>query len=187
MRIVFTGAQGVGKTTLLDIMEKCLTYTTDLEFVRNFTRNIAKTGLNINKNGTASTQLSIMKAHKDIVSKKDNFVMDRCILDGLVYTIYLHRSGRVDAEVLNECEELFQQCIGKYDIIFYIRPEFPVTGDDYRSADESYRDEIADIFEELIEKYKVPVISVSGTVGDRLKTVQDVLRKIHLLQEGRRC
>lgn len=181
MKIVFTGAQGVGKTTLLDIMEKCLTYTADLEFVRNFTRNIAKTGLSINKDGTSSTQLSIMKAHKDIVSKKDNFVMDRCALDGFVYTTYLHRSGKVGVEVLNECEEIFQQCIGRYDIIFYIRPEFPVTGDDYRSADESYRNEIADIFEELIKEYNVPVILVSGTVGDRLKTVQDTLRKIHLL------
>ena len=85
MKIVFTGTQGVGKTTLLDILEKCFSYTEPIRFVRNFTRDMVKKGLSINEAGTDETQLAIMQAHKDIVTSNDNIIMDRCMLDGIVY------------------------------------------------------------------------------------------------------
>lgn len=175
MKVIFTGAQGVGKTTLLDILEKCVTLPIKFNYVRNFTRNLAKAGYTINEKGTDDTQLAIMNLHKQYAEKDENIVMDRCVLDGLAYTVYLNRRGRVTDETGDLCEQIFKECIDKYDIIYYLKPEFPITGDEYRSNKIQYQSEIADIFEELIQKYSVKVTPLTGTVGDRLKGIQDTL------------
>lgn len=171
MKIAFTGAQGVGKTTLLDILEKCFKFKEPVDFVRNLTRNVAKSGHNINGDGDDNTQLLIMQAHKAVIDNPRSVVVDRCALDGLVYTTYLYRTGKVSESVYNDCLELFNEYIKGYDYLFYIKPEFPITGDEYRSAKEDYQKTIASIFEEIITAYNVPVIQLTGTVGDRLATV----------------
>lgn len=175
MKVIFTGAQGVGKTTLLDILEKCVTFPIKFNYIRNFTRNLAKAGYAINEEGTDATQLAIMHLHKHYAESSENIVMDRCVLDGLAYTIYLSRHGGVTPDTVKICEQVFEDCIDKYDVIYYLKPEFPITGDEYRSNKVQYQSEITDIFEELIQKYSVKVVSLTGTVGDRLRGIQDTL------------
>lgn len=176
MKIVFTGTQGVGKTTLLDILEKCFSYVEPVRFVRNFTRDMVKRGLSINEAGTDETQLAIMQAHKDIVTSSDNIIMDRCMLDGIVYTTYLYRQGNVSEEVYQKCLDTFIHYIADYDKIYYMVPEFPLTGDEFRSGKVQYQKDIADIFEEVINKYGIKVTKLTGTVGDRLVVVLNELR-----------
>ena len=113
MKVIFTGAQGVGKTTLLDILEKCVTLPIKFNYVRNFTRNLAKAGYAINEKGTDDTQLAIMNLHKQYAESDENIIMDRCVLDGLAYTIYLKRRGRVTDVTVNLCEHLFKESIEK--------------------------------------------------------------------------
>lgn len=176
MKVVFTGAQGVGKTTLLDVMEKCFTLPLHFNYVRNFTRGLAEQGYEINKLGTDDTQLAIMNLHKHYIDCDQNIIVDRCALDGLVYTTYLHNKGQVNHATLEACRDIFKYCFGKYDVVFYLVPEFPITGDEYRSGDFLYQKEIADIFEKIVEEYQLQVIRLTGTVGDRLLKVQQVLR-----------
>ncbi len=175
MKIVFTGAQGVGKTTLMDIIDKCFTLPMPFNIIRNSTRNIAKTGLKINENGDERTQSAIMHFHQTCANRTDNIIMDRCALDGMVYTEYLYRRGKVSEQVYMECMNIFKQCMPAYDIIYYLVPEFPITGDSFRSSNKQYQQDIAAIFEEYIKKYNINVIKLTGTVGDRLKTVQETL------------
>ena len=182
MKIVFTGTQGVGKTTLLDILEKCFSYNEPIRFVRNFTRDMVKRGLSINEDGTDETQLAIMQAHKDIVTSSDNIIMDRCMLDGIVYTTYLYRHGKVSDEVYKKCLDTFTRHVLDYDRIYYMVPEFPLTGDEFRSDKVQYQKDIADIFEDIIEGYALPVIKLTGTVGDRLAVVLKYLRQRGIIQ-----
>ena len=176
MKIAFTGAQGVGKTTLLDILEKCFEFKLPFKFIRNLTRDIAKKGYGINENGNGITQELIMKAHKELLNSSYDIVVDRCVLDAFIYTLYFYRQGKVSKEVLSNCEDVFREYINKYDYIFYIKPEFPITGDDYRSAEINYQNDIAALFEEIIKEYNIPVISLTGTVGTRLATVLSYLK-----------
>lgn len=178
MKIVFTGAQGVGKTTLLDVLEKCFAFNIDFNFIYNFTRNIAKKGYRINEAGTDDTQKAIMKLHQEIVEGAEDVIMDRCALDGFVYTTYLKNKGRISEDTFNYCKQVFESCICKYDIIFYLKPEFPITGDEYRSDKQSYQTEIADIFEYIIQRYAINVVRLTGTVGDRLQKIKQVLGEI---------
>ena len=182
MVIAFTGAQGVGKTTLLDVLEKCFSYTQPIEFVRNFTRDLAKAGYVINEGGTSDTQIAIMKKHHDILYGNKNVVMDRCMLDGIVYTAYLYRHNQVSEDVFKSCMSIFIKGINNYTKIFYIKPEFPITGDAYRSDKLQYQKDIADIFEEYINTYHLNVTQLTGTVGDRLSAVLTYLRGENLIK-----
>lgn len=181
MKIVFTGAQGVGKTTLLDVMDKCVSFPgkETFKFIRNFTRNLAKLGYYINEQGNSDTQLTIMRALRDISNSTENIIMDRCAIDGYVYTLYLYRKGNISEDTMNECRNVFEDIIhnSNYDYIYYIKPEFPVTGDEYRSDNAQYQQDIANIFEEVISAYKeyLPVINLTGSVSDRLLKIQNTL------------
>lgn len=178
MKIVFTGAQGVGKTTLLDILEKYFTFTVNFNFIYNFTRNIAKKGYQINEAGTDDTQKAVMELHQEIAKSAEDVIMDRCALDGFVYTTYLKNKGQISEYTFNYCKQIFESCMDKYDVIFYLKPEFPVTGDEYRSDKQDYQAEIANIFENVIQCYGINVIKLTGTVGDRIQKIKQTLGEV---------
>ena len=178
MKIVFTGAQGVGKTTLLDVLEKCFTFNMNFNFIYNFTRNIAKKGYQINEAGTDDTQRVVMELHQEIVESAEDIIMDRCVLDGFVYTTYLKNKNQISEDTFNYCRKVFESCIHKYDVIFYLKPEFPITGDEYRSDKRDYQTEIANIFEDIIQYYNINTIKLTGTVGDRIQKIKQTLGEI---------
>lgn len=183
MKIVFTGAQGTGKTTLLDKLEEGSYLPFNIEFIRNFTRDVAKSGRKINGEGNDRTQIDIMSKHFFYAHSKNEYVIDRCALDGLVYTIYLYRKGKVSNNVLEYAEAVFKHCIDRYSVIFYLTPEFQITSDEYRSEDKNYQKEIAEIFEECINRYNVNVIKLTGTVDQRLDTILKTLRDLGYIRE----
>jgi len=70
--------------------------------------------------------------------------------------------------------------IDKYDIIFYTDPSIPLVDDGERSVDVSFRNEIIDIFDNYIaldsKRLDTKIISLSGTVDQRMKTVLDSIK-----------
>ena len=174
MRIGITGAQSVGKTTLLNALrsEKGLLGFTVCDEV---TRRVKGYGLPINEDGTDVTQQLIMQEHIVNVFMYENMITDRTALDGLVYTSYLHRTGKVSIETLIKVRNIFKKVWPKYDYVFYIEPEFGIVDDGIRSVDIKFRNEIAELFETIIEKEKLSVIRVSGSVRTRVTTIIDML------------
>ena len=87
MRVSFTGAQSTGKTTLLN---KCKEIYKDYKFVDEVTRYVRRTyDVKINEIGGTETQLYILAEHiKNHLRTEENLMLDRCILDGYVYTKY---------------------------------------------------------------------------------------------------
>ena len=85
MKIAFTGAQSTGKTTLLQAVKSNEEFRYKYEFIDEITRRMVKKGLKINEAGGNTTQLLIMNEHiKNLLYQ--NVIMDRCVLDGVVYT-----------------------------------------------------------------------------------------------------
>jgi nicotinamide riboside kinase len=176
MIISFSGAQSTGKTTLL---EKCRDEQIfkDFEFIPEVTRLIKrKFDVNINENGDDITQLCIINQHLEnyIKHKNSNVVMDRCILDGIVYTQYLYNNDRISEWVLDYAKEMYSKLIGDIDIIFYTNPDIPLVDDGERSINKDFRDDIISIFERYINKlYQngIEVVDVSGSVEERIKLI----------------
>lgn len=178
LKISFSGAQSTGKTTLLNILKE---KNPHIDFVPEVTRKINREcNLPINENGGDATQALIIAEHlKNFYKRRDNdVIMDRCILDGLVYTDYLFRHSKVDNWCLEFAYDTFRRIIKGYDVIFYTDPaDVKLEDDGQRSTNNQFRLEIIDRFHIVIgANPDMNVITLSGTVDERLALVQDYLK-----------
>ena len=102
MRIGITGAQSVGKTTLLNALRSEKLFK-DYVVCDEVTRRVKSYGLPINEEGTDITQRLIMNEHIVNVYMHDNMLTDRTALDGLVYSTYLYKQNKISiAAAINE-------------------------------------------------------------------------------------
>jgi nicotinamide riboside kinase len=105
----------------------------------------------------------------------ENMLTDRTALDGLVYSLYLYKNNKISANTLKYVKDVFHEVWIAYDYVFYIEPEFEIVDDGVRSINKQFRDEIADLFETTIEKEKLNMHRVKGSVRDRVNTIIDHL------------
>ena len=183
MIISFTGAQSTGKTTLLNNIRSLNPFY--IEYVAEVTRRIKREfNLPINESGGDLTQTMIMSDHIANVYQKyncDNVILDRCALDGIVYTQWLYNKGKVSKEVLQWAKKIYNTLIGEYDVIFVTSPtDVPLVNDGERSVDKKFREEIIDIFDMYIDDMKIysegeNVFAVEGTVEERMKYIKNIL------------
>jgi len=183
MIVSFSGAQSTGKTTLLNKIRGLNPF--DINYVDEVTRRIKRDfNLPINEGGGDLTQTMIMSDHIANVYQKyncDNVILDRCALDGIVYTQWLYNKGKVSKEVLQWAKKIYNTLIGEYDVIFVTSPaDVPLVDDGERSVDKKFREEIIDIFDMYIDDMKIysegeNVFAVEGTVEERMKYIKNIL------------
>jgi len=148
MKISFTGTGCSGKSTLL---KKCVEYYGDkFTYVREVTRPIARKGLPINEDGNDDTQRAIIDAHIHN-NKLDNVIMDRCIVDGYVYTNWLFGQKKVLEETCMYAWNTFNDIVNDMDIIFYCRP-LQMEDDGERSTNKDFQKDIDNIMTNLLYK-----------------------------------
>jgi len=180
MRVSFTGAQSTGKTTLLN---KCKESYKDYKFVDEVTRYVRKTyDVKINEIGGTETQLYILAEHiKNHLRPEENLILDRCILDGYVYTKYQVINGKVSEQILHAFNGVYGVLIDKLDYIFYTDPrDVKLVDDGERSVDYKFREDIIAMFEDLITYKMSPanrekIIRLSGTVEERMEIIEKYL------------
>ena len=174
MKIGITGAQSVGKTTLLNALRSEKLFK-DYVICDEVTRRVKGYGLPINEEGTDNTQRLIMNEHIVNVFMYGNMLTDRTALDGLVYSTYLYKNNKINTNTMTYVKEVFNKVWGSYDFVFYIEPEFEIVDDGVRSTNKQFRDEIAELFEATIEKEKLNMLRVKGSVRNRVNTIIDHL------------
>ena len=173
MRIGISGAQSVGKTTLLNALRS------EPEFkyfaiCNEVTRRVKEYGFRINENGDDITQRLIMQEHIVNAFMNNLMITDRTALDGVVYTRYLYQKGKVSEQVMLFAENVYVKLQPKYDIFFYIKPEFPIEDDGVRSSDLEFRDEIVNIFSLYLHTIPNKVYVLTGSVRERVEQVLNV-------------
>jgi len=173
MVISFSGAQSTGKTTLLNKLQFNDRFK-DFSFVPEVTRLVKKKyKLDINEDCNELTQHAILTQH--LINYLDNLnqdvILDRCILDGFVYTNYFMHTGIIDTNIKPFAEYLFNLLLKKVDIIFYTEPDIPLVEDGERSTNKEFRDKIIKLFELAIQHYNINVVRLSGSVEERLETI----------------
>jgi nicotinamide riboside kinase len=181
MRVAFCGAQSSGKSTLL---QECKSVYKDYKFVDEVTRYVRRTyDVKINEIGGTETQLYILAEHiKNHLRSDENLMLDRCILDGYVYTKYQVVNGKVSEQVLHAFNGVFGVLVDKLDYIFYTDPsDVKLVDDGERSIDVKFRDDIIVLFEDLITykmspKNREKVIRLKGSVEQRMKTIEKYLK-----------
>ena len=116
-----------------------------------------------------------MQEHIKNTQLGGNVLVDRCVLDCMAYTIWMWRHHKINRETYNNCFKMFLDNIMKYDIIFYLSPEFDIIPDGTRSTNNTFRDEVVSIFEQLIENFSLTVVRLAGTVEERLNAMKKIL------------
>jgi len=181
MRIGLSGAQSVGKTTLLSALRSEIIFK-DFTICNEVTRRVKDYGFRINENGDDITQRLIMQEHIVNIFMNDKMITDRTALDGVVYTRYLHNKGKVSSNVMAFAESVYNKLYLKYDLLFYIEPEFEIEDDGVRSTDMEFRDEIVKIFHSYLNQ-GVSFVQLSGSVRERVQQVLNACKVIESRKE----
>ena len=174
MRIGITGAQSVGKTTLLNAL-RSEPFFHGYTVCDEVTRELKDMGFDINESGSDVTQTLIMQKHIANIFMNEKMLTDRTSLDGLVYTTYLNLHSKVDLSTVEKAKAIYDKTITKYDYLFYIKPEFDIVDDGVRSINKRFRDEIVEIFEGYLAEIPRDVTVLSGSVRQRLNQVMKVI------------
>jgi len=162
---ILLGAHSTGKSTLLEEIRKTLpfTFTTD-----GFSRpvKIAK-----EKSSMSSVQEQIVLneltcwAYENYISYK-NLISTRSPIDAIVYTEYYLKG--LKTQHIQDC---FDKHKDNIDHIFYIPIEFPIVNDGVRFTDEQDRINIDLAIQKYIKDNNLSVITVTGSIEERVKTV----------------
>jgi len=189
----FTGAQCTGKTTLLKHLYK-ENGDYPFVFIPEVTRLIRREyNMPINESGDDLTQMLIMTEHvrnifrdrADYIVRGVHQILDRCALDGIVYSHYLLDKGKINRATYDACDLIYKKIINKYDVIFYTSHEdVELVDDGERSVDKIFREDIIGLFDmymqyNIIEKGP-RVVHLEGTVEERLKTIKSTLDKLNI-------
>lgn len=146
MKISFTGTGCSGKSTLLKMCQEH--YGDKFEYVTEVTRPLARKGFKINEEGDDATQIAIIDAHIKN-NKMSNVIMDRCIVDGYVYTNWLHSRDKVKEETYDYAWSTFNEIFDDLDIIFYCTP-LSMKNDGERSTDTNFQKDIDDMMKYIL-------------------------------------
>ncbi len=184
MLISFTGAQCTGKTTLL---KECMSMSHEGEdffqwnFVNEVTRKVKRNGFSINEQGNNATQLHILSEHLiNHTQSVGNTMLDRCILDGYIYSCYLASRGIVDEWVCEYAGNLMNELVGRLDHIFYTQPEdIQLIDDGERSLDHDFRQGIIDRYEELFAQKYFWYNKIVRLYGDEQERMLTILQTIN--------
>ena len=184
MRIAISGAQSVGKTTLINALrsEEALKQYT---FCTEVTRRVKGYGLNINEEGDDITQRLIMQEHIVNVFMNDNMISDRCALDGIVYSHYLAENKKITQKTYDFADNIFNNLMPKYDLVFYIPPEFEIEDDGTRSINRHFRDRIVTLFDSYIKEKQLTTVYLVGSVRERVDTVLKYIKDVEHEQSRR--
>jgi hypothetical protein len=197
MKIAVIGTANIGKSTYIkDFLKKWPMY----KLVDSEYRKLLKEkNLSHSKDGNEESQRIILNCLVDEVVKysKDEFaIFDRCVVDVLAYSTWLHLNGKISEKFLDEQRILIRETLKLYDVLFFIplTKVAPVEIDDngIRETDPVYREEIDTIFKAFQESYHrgdgrvfpkddcPAIIEIFGNPEQRLK-----MTELYLTQEGK--
>jgi nicotinamide riboside kinase len=186
MRIIFSGTQGSGKTTLVNEL-KNIKFFEEYAFAQEIVRDLMREGLKINEDGDDVLQLSVYTKHAANLMKTRNLVSDRGFVDAVAYSRVTKSNGKVSDLTVRIGKELLEASIKWTDIFFYIPPEVPLKDDGVRSMDEDFRGKVHQAFLEVYEETGIKPCILTGTVEERLsQIIQEINRKMDSLLKERK-
>jgi hypothetical protein len=158
MKIAVVGTQCIGKSTYIkDFLNKWSMYKTPEKSYRDL---IKEKNIPINKIGTEESQQLILDFLIDQAtqySKEENVIFDRCILDNLAYSSWLHLNDKVSEKFLDTSRIIVRESLKLFDIIFFLpitkTSPVKIVEDGIRDTDPVYREEIDNIFKAFYQSY----------------------------------
>lgn len=171
IKIWMCGAQGTGKTTILNLFKEA-----GFPVITEVVRTLAKEkGIAINQDGTDKSQEIIFSTYKEVLGSTDKYISDRGLVDVLAYTESGVDAGKVRPEISKQQYEELEKFVNNTPnlYIIYFPIEFGVVADGVRSTDEEYRKEIDTNIREILDNLGVEYLTVHGNPVERFRQILD--------------
>lgn len=176
-RVILTGAQGTGKTTLMNAL--CQDGTKTLSVARDMATN---TNWNVETGTTTEYQKELYKTLKKELSSKKNYVSDRGLTCVAAYTFDKAVDGSIPKKVADK-QYLDTVKFAKDNpdvLIVYVPVEFDPVDDGIRSTDVIKQARIDFFIKNILDTAQIPYITVHGTVEERAAQVEEALANVNL-------
>lgn len=167
-RIILTGAQGTGKTTLMNALAADGTRT-----ISHIRKHAAEQNIDITTASEAG-QKEFFKSLKKELSSKRNYVSDRGLTCVAAYTFDKAIAGEISKKVADkQYIDIVKFHTDNPDILLvYVPIEFEIEDDGTRSIDPEFQAKIDFLIKNILETSGIKYITVTGTVEERLAQIE---------------
>tara|TARA_B100001287_G_scaffold32126_1_gene22939 strand:+ start:1316 stop:1846 length:531 start_codon:yes stop_codon:yes gene_type:complete len=172
MKIGLCGTMSVGKTTLVNALEK-LDQFKDYKFATERSEYLMNLGIPLNTDSTLKGQ-TVFLAERCAELMHNKVITDRTILDVMAFTM---NAGSIDYKDKEAFEEYAIEFLREYDYIFYISPDgIPIEDNGIRETDEHYRDLIDFTITTLIKRYSHRIQNIEMIKGSTEERIEQILK-----------
>ena len=170
-RIILTGAQGTGKTTLMNELAKDGTRT-----ISHIRKTAEANGLDISE-ATEKGQKIYFKTLKKELSSKRSYISDRGLTCVAAYTFDKAVSGTISRKTADkQYMDVVKFMNDNPDVLLvYVPVEFGPEDDGERSIDPDFQLKIDFLIKNILDTSNVPYITVNGTIEDRVAQIEAAL------------
>lgn len=172
MKIIFTGAQGTGKTSVMDALPD------SLYKIKGVTRKvITEKNLTINEYSDNCSQKHIFDAYEQKLTVNDNYIAERGLIDVYAYTLSRVKAGRCSQTLAETQLSKIEKFNSKNPdaVYIYFPIEFEIVEDGVRSLDKEFQKEIDDIIHNTLISSNCNFLRISGSVEERAKQIEKLL------------
>lgn len=172
-RIILTGAQGTGKTTLMNALAADGTRT-----ISHIRKTAKELGIDISKQ-TETGQKEFFKTLKKELSSKKNYISDRGLTCVAAYTFSEALKETISKKTADkQYMDIIKFHTNNPDILLvYVPIEFEIEDDGERSIDKAFQTQIDFLIKNILETTNIDYITVTGSVEERKAQVEAALNK----------
>ena len=176
-RVAFTGAQGVGKTTLVAAVSEKLKARSTVAVLEGLGASVAALGVPVGEGATTETLMAFAELHlrRERLAQSAEFVLqDRCFLDLLAYA----RATRCDTALYSLLSECAAWSLRRIVHVYYV-PIEPFSAKSLVSREsDQFKIQVADAIQQEATRLGVELQLVSVSVEARAALVVDRLLRL---------
>ena len=172
-KIALIGSHGTGKTSVVERLAEITKLPVIEELARNYDMNTPD--MNEYKFFQKQLLLEQIKAEMALKLSNGSFISDRSTIDNMAYFLLKCENVSTEEEKTRYVNIAIQNAL-LYNYLFYIPIEIPLdNNDEFRFNDEIFRSQVDDKIVQIIELFKLHVITIRGSLDERISTILEMI------------